>query len=121
MKHYPIPSTNITSLNNRHLTALKLTRENLWDGTGPGNFRHRFICNAVSAALESFLTGPQLFEEVAAFRKEMYKALSYGETYCLWLASEGLVEYDKQDYAVIQTSRLAWIDKMIADLEEHLK
>ena len=123
MKHYPIPSTNVTNLNSRHLKALKLARESLWDGTDPDNFRqpNRYICNAVIAALESFLADTQLFKEASAFYEEMLKALNYGETYSIWLDRTGLVKLDKQDFTVVQTSRLAWLDKMVADLEEHLK
>ena len=123
MKHYPIPPTDITNLSIHHLKALKLARESLWDGIGPDDFMqpNRYICNVVRAALKSFLAYPRLYEEASAFSKEMLKALRYEETYSIWLDSEGLVEYDKQDYTVLQTSRLAWLDKMIADLEEHLK
>ena len=52
----------------------------MWDGTDPDNFRqpNRYICNAVIAALESFLADTQLFEEASAFYEEMLKALNYG-------------------------------------------
>jgi len=93
---------------------LKEVRSNLWDGTVHSSARNRFICETIDNTPGRDDTKDDLHRWINALLVECDGYAHY--TYEMWLyATHGIVGSDC--CIKLQTSRRAWIDWMINELE----
>lgn len=112
MNNLPLPDTDVSKFDERHLEALQEAKILLWDGTAPSRCVAEFIC----IVLEQHKETPVQYEIVQAIGRSVFPAKSYGGWLHVNRAYPGSIT--QQD---LQEARLRWLDKMIADTQAKLQ
>lgn len=94
------------------IVALESAKRHLWDGRSYQDYgrKEEFVCHALSAAGYGYGPAEELINTVLS--------KSGATTFCDWVQKN--INPDASN-RLIQSLRLKWIDKMIADLKEYAK